>query len=138
MFIGKPRGFAGTVYGNWCNRDLKIPALQIANKEKGIYYIGIAADEPNRFGQLSDTKKYPLVEAGWDEHIAANGAKKTTCSARFTPPQTRGGCWFCTIKELDSCDYSEKTTPDLWALMLKWDEDSPVTFKADGHTRPRL
>ena len=24
--------------------------------------------------------------------------------------------------------------PDLWALMLKWDSDSPVTFKADGHT----
>lgn len=24
--------------------------------------------------------------------------------------------------------------PDLWALMLKWDNDSPVTFKADGHT----
>lgn len=23
--------------------------------------------------------------------------------------------------------------PDLWALMLKWDSDSPVTFKADGH-----
>ena len=27
-----------------------------------------------------------------------------------------------------------KNYPDLWALMLKWDEDSPVTFKADGHT----
>ena len=24
--------------------------------------------------------------------------------------------------------------PDLWALMLKWDNDSPVTFKPDGHT----
>ena len=24
--------------------------------------------------------------------------------------------------------------PDLWALLLKWDLDSPVTFKADGHT----
>ena len=24
--------------------------------------------------------------------------------------------------------------PDLWALMLKWDADSPVTFKADGRT----
>ena len=27
-----------------------------------------------------------------------------------------------------------KNYPDLWALMLKWDEDSQVTFKADGHT----
>ena len=27
-----------------------------------------------------------------------------------------------------------KQYPDYWALMLKWDKDSPVTFKADGHT----
>lgn len=27
-----------------------------------------------------------------------------------------------------------KNYPDLWALMLKWDKDSPVTFHADGHT----
>lgn len=24
--------------------------------------------------------------------------------------------------------------PDLWALLMKWDTDSPVTFHADGHT----
>ena len=24
--------------------------------------------------------------------------------------------------------------PDYWALLMKWDIDSPVTFKADGHT----
>ena len=27
-----------------------------------------------------------------------------------------------------------KNYPDLWAMMLKWDKDSPVSFKADGHT----
>lgn len=27
-----------------------------------------------------------------------------------------------------------KNYPEYWALMLKWDADSPVTFKADGHT----
>ena len=27
-----------------------------------------------------------------------------------------------------------KDYPELWALMLKWDKDSPVAFKADGHT----
>lgn len=26
------------------------------------------------------------------------------------------------------------TTTDVWALLMKWDLDSPVTFKADGHT----
>lgn len=24
--------------------------------------------------------------------------------------------------------------PNLWALLMKWDLDSPVSFKADGHT----
>ena len=27
-----------------------------------------------------------------------------------------------------------KNYPNLWELLLKWDLDSPVTFKADGHT----
>ena len=27
-----------------------------------------------------------------------------------------------------------KSYPDLWELLLKWDNDSPVSFKADGHT----
>ena len=27
-----------------------------------------------------------------------------------------------------------KNYPDLWALMLKYDSDSPVTFHPDGHT----
>lgn len=27
-----------------------------------------------------------------------------------------------------------KSYPDLWALLLKWDKDSPVNFKPDGHT----
>lgn len=27
-----------------------------------------------------------------------------------------------------------KDYPDLWALLLKWDLDSPTTFKSDGHT----
>jgi hypothetical protein len=27
-----------------------------------------------------------------------------------------------------------KNYPKLWQLLLKWDADSPVTFKADGRT----
>lgn len=30
--------------------------------------------------------------------------------------------------------YSKFNYPDLWALLLKWDLDSPTTFKSDGHT----
>lgn len=27
-----------------------------------------------------------------------------------------------------------KNYPEYWALMLKWDRDSPASFKSDGHT----
>lgn len=47
---------------------------------------------------------------------------------------TRGGCWFCHNQGVDQLRLLRKTYPEYWALMLKWDSDSPVTFKADGHT----
>ena len=47
--------------GAWCNSALKMRALRKARSEIGnIIYIGIAADEPNRFHNLTDTKKAPL------------------------------------------------------------------------------
>ena len=38
------------------------------------------------------------------------------------------------MNRVDQLRLLRKNYPDLWALMLKWDKDSPVTFKADGHT----
>ena len=35
---------------------------------------------------------------------------------------------------MDSLRQLRYDYPDLWALLLKWDSDSPVTFKADGRT----
>ena len=35
---------------------------------------------------------------------------------------------------MDQLRLLRKNYPELWALMLKWDDDSPVTFRADGHT----
>ena len=42
---------------------------------------------------------------------------------------TRGGCWFCYNQGVGQLRLLRKNYPDLWALMLKWDADSPVTFK---------
>lgn len=47
---------------------------------------------------------------------------------------TRGGCWFCHNQGVGQLRLLRKNHPDLWALMLKWDADSPVSFKSDGHT----
>lgn len=47
---------------------------------------------------------------------------------------TRGGCWFCHNQGANQLRLLRKNYPEYWALMLKWDKDSPVTFHADGHT----
>lgn len=134
QFRGKPRGWAGTVVGNWCNRDLKQPAFKEANKQKGIYYIGIAADEPNRFHNLSNEKRSPLVEAGWDEAYCRQWCEENDLLSPIYTTSSRGGCWFCHNQSVGQLRFLRKNYPKLWALMLKWDADSPVTFKADGHT----
>ena len=132
-FRGKPRGFPIRL-GQWCNRDLKLPALRKANKNNGIYYLGIAADEPNRFHNLTETKRSPLVEDGWDEAYCRQWCEENDLLSPIYTTATRGGCWFCHNQGVNQLRLLRKNYPDLWALMLKWDEDSPVTFHADGHT----
>lgn len=134
QYRGKPRGWAGPVYGNWCNRDLKQPAFRAANRQNGVYYIGIAADEPNRFHNLSNTKLSPLVEAGWTEADCRKWCEENDLLSPIYTAATRGGCWFCHNQGVGQLRLLRKNYPELWALMLKWDSDSPVTFKADGHT----
>lgn len=117
----------------WCNKRLKIEVLQKYQKT-GVWYIGIAADEPNRFGDLSETRVSPLVEVGWDESYCRRWCKENDLLSPIYTTATRGGCWFCHNQGVNQLRLLRKNHPDLWALMLKWDGDSPVTFKADGHT----
>lgn len=134
---GRKTKFKGAKYGwpmqrgPWCLQQLKLPALR---KIKGVQYIGIAADEPNRFGQLSETKKSPLVEAGWDEAYCRQWCEENDLLSPIYTTATRGGCWFCHNQGVNQLRLLRKNYPNLWALMLKWDADSPVTFRADGHT----
>ena len=124
------------VKGNWCNKALKMAAINMALKSsKGaIQYIGIAADEPNRFHNLSDIKKSPLVEIGWTEADARKWCEENDLLSPIYTTVARGGCWFCHNQGVDQLRQLRKNYPDLWALMLKWDKDSPVTFHADGRT----
>ena len=132
---GEIQGFP-TLFINWCNGSLKRAAVKKAVKstKNSIQYIGIAADEPNRFHNLTDTKKSPLVEAGWDEAYCRQWCEKNDLLSPIYTTATRGGCWFCHNQGVGQLRLLRKNYPDLWALMLKWDKDSPVTFKADGHT----
>ena len=132
---------AGQIYGfpnssangPWCTGELKQRKLK--KEQIGcISYLGIACDEPNRFGQLSDTKKSPLVEARWDEAYCRQWCEENGLLSPIYTTATRGGCWFCHNQSVNQLRLLRKNYPDLWALMLKWDADSPVTFHADGHT----
>lgn len=119
--------------GSWCNDRLKTGILDKSAVDC-VQYIGIAADEPNRLHVLSGAKKSPLVEAGWDEAYCRQWCEENDLLSPIYTTATRGGCWFCHNQSVDQLRLLRKNYPDLWSIMLKWDDDSPVTFKADGHT----
>ena len=120
-------------FGPWCNSQLKLHALGQLPRD-AIQYIGIAADEPGRFHTLTETKLSPLVEAGWTEADCRQWCGDNGLLSPIYTTATRGGCWFCHNQGVGQLRLLRKNYPELWALMLKWDNDSPVTFKADGHT----
>lgn len=132
-FVGGIRGFPITI-GQWCLRDLKLPALKQAQESDGIYYLGIAADEPNRFHNLTDTKLSPLVEIVWTEADCRAWCEQNDLLSPIYTQTARGGCWFCHNQGVGQLRLLRKQYPELWALLLKWDSDSPCTFHADGHT----
>lgn len=121
------------VRGAWCNDRLKTGLLNKINKGN-ICYIGIACDEPNRFHNLTDEKRSPLVEAGWTEEMCRKWCEENNLLSPIYTTATRGGCWFCHNQGVDQLRLLRKNYPTYWAHMLKWDNDSPVTFKPDGHT----
>ena len=127
-------GWPFSVTGAWCNSAVKMPPLKAIEKGGNIVYIGIAADEPNRFHNLTETKKSPLVEAGWTETDCRRWCEENDLLSPIYTTATRGGCWFCHNQGVGQLRLLRKNYPELWALMLKWDKDSPVTFHADGHT----
>lgn len=130
---GENRGWPH-MKGAWCQSDIKMPPLKAIEKGGNIIYVGIAADEPNRFHNLSDTKRSPLVESGWTEDDCRKWCEENDLLSPIYTTTARGGCWFCHNQSVNQLRLLRRNYPELWALMLKWDLDSPVSFKPDGHT----
>ena len=130
----------GIIYGfpmtqrAWCNSVLKTDPLKKLERSGATMYIGIAADEPDRFHNITDRKRSPLVEYGVIESEARQIAESLDLLSPIYTQSARGGCWFCHNQSVNQLRLLRKQYPEYWALMLKWDKDSPVTFKADGHT----
>lgn len=120
--------------GPWCQK-LKLDSFSLCDKED-IQYLGIAADEPDRIAKHINRPnvKLPLVEAGWTEAMCRQWCEENDLLSPIYTDADRGGCWFCHNQGVDQLRLLRRNYPEYWALMLKWDKDSPVTFHADGHT----
>lgn len=121
------------VKGVWCNNLLKVSALNKINK-KSISYIGIAYDEPKRFKVLSDTKISPLVKAEWTEKMCYDWCAENDLLSPIYQTSTRGGCWFCHNQSVEQLRLLRRNYPDYWKLLMKWDRDSPISFKPNYRT----
>lgn len=99
-----------------------------------VEYLGIAADEPKRFWQLTDRKRAPLVEFGIEEGLCGLYCQYEGILAPSYETSCRDGCWMCHNQGVNQLRLLRRNYPELWALLLKWDTDSPVYFKANGHT----
>jgi len=135
-FVGRIKGFPMTK-GNWCTK-LKLNALRQIEllTTNCIQYLGIAADEPERIARhtAKSGNILPLVEIGWDEAYCHQYCEEQGILSPIYSTAIRGGCWFCHNQSVDQLRVLRKTYPDLWALLMKWDLDSPVSFHSDGHT----
>ena len=122
--------------GNWCNSNLKMAAINKILKETKncIQYVGIAYDEPKRFHNLSKTKISPLVELKWTEADCYKWSEDNNLLSPTYKNFVRDGCWFCYNARIEQLRNIYHNYPEYWKLMLKWDNDSPVTFHPDGHT----
>ena len=134
LFRDKLYGFP-IQFGPWCNSRLKVAPLKKIQRNKNVVaYLGIAADEPNRFHNLTDRKRSPLVEHDITEAEARKICEEIDLLSPIYTQSARGGCWFCHNQPVNQLRLLRKQYPEYWALMLKWDADSLSTFKADGHT----
>ena len=160
---GSIKGFPGTVGVKWCQKlkriwapDSRIPCsdlslVQEAQDRQGqdpfsgerptrrkdrniVEYLGIAADEPKRFRQLNERKRAPLVEFDIDEDLCGLYCQYSDMLSPSYETSCRDGCWFCHNQGVAQLRSLRRNYPDLWSLLMKWDLDSPVSFKADGHT----
>ena len=101
-----------------------------------VQYLGIASDETIRIERHSKRKNIimPLVDIGWEEDYCGLHCTYADLLSPTYTNATRDGCWFCHNQGVEQLRLLRKNYPNLWQLLLKWDLDSPVPFKSDGHT----
>lgn len=124
---GTIKGFP-SLRSQWCSEALK---MRVMEKEfrHSVQYIGIAADEPKRFGQLNEKIRSPLVEHGITEKMCMVICDRIGLLAPTYLQSKRSGCWFCHAQPIEQLRLLRLQHPDLWRILLKWDNDSPIPFR---------
>jgi hypothetical protein len=130
---GTIQGFPGTVGFPWCQKLKLIKGCEVADRDI-VDYIGIAADELKRFGQLNEKNRAPLVEFDIEEGLCGLHCQYGDMLSPSYETSCRDGCWFCHNQGVNQLRLLRKNYPDRWALLLKWDKDSTIPFHPDGHT----
>lgn len=136
--ISNIRGFPARK-GSYCTGELKQSVQKNFFRKTGsnvMFYLGIALDETIRVNRHIEKPDaiLPLVQIGWDEALCGLEAQYMGMLAPTYKTGERDGCWFCHNQSLDHLRRLRHDYPDRWALLMKWDLDSPVTFHSDGHT----
>lgn len=133
--VGDIYGFPQTIHA-WCNDRLKMKPLEAIKNSSAIRYLGIAADETERIERQKEKNNVilPLVKIGWTESACLDWCEENDFLAPNYKRAFRDGCWFCPKQPVEQLRLLRKNHRDLWELMLKWDNESPVPFKPDGHT----
>lgn len=119
------------IKGAWCNSKLKMAAIDKAKKKypECESYIGVASDELKRIQRHQDKAVMPLVMAGWDEQYCFKWAKDNALISPIYNSSARGGCWFCHFQGTEQLRLLRKNYPEYWELLMRWSDDSPVSFK---------
>ncbi|RXM79594.1 reductase [Clostridium tetani] len=122
--------------GVWCNSRLKMKPLNKYFRLIGEHkrYVGIAADEEERYERLKSNCIAPLYDLKMTEEDCLNYIKEKGFRNPLYWKFERLGCYLCPKQNLNSLRSLRRHYPDMWKRMLQLDKDSPVPFKADGTT----
>lgn len=121
------------VFGHWCMKYLKLHPIQNYFKDLDyVEWIGIAADEPARHGQLNERKRSALVEYGVTEAQAMDICRELGWVSPTYLHSGRDGCWFCPCQGLAQLRRLYNEYPEYWQMMMDWDKDTEKRFKIDN------
>ena len=122
------------VFGHWCMKWLKQEPIQKYFEGRDyVEWIGIAADETDRHGQLNERKRSALAEYGITEAQAMEICEGLGWVSPTYLHSGRDGCWFCPCQCIDQLRRLYNEFPKYWQKMMDWDKDTEKRFKID-HT----